>query len=58
VAESSPLKLIGVCGKAGAGKDTLYEEVLAPGGFLRWQMTLHYEVWLAATGRFDWEDIF
>jgi hypothetical protein len=55
VAES--FKLIGICGKAGAGKDTLYEHVLKPRGFLRWQMTLHYKVWLTARG-YDWDDIF
>jgi hypothetical protein len=52
------LKLIGVAGKAGAGKDPFYEHVLQPRGFLRWQMTLHYKVWLAATGRYRWEHIF
>jgi hypothetical protein len=51
-------KLIGVAGKAGAGKDRFYEHVLKPRGFLRWQMTLHYKVWLAAQGRYDWNDIF
>jgi hypothetical protein len=56
VAES--LRLIGVSGKAGAGKDTFYEHVLKPKGFLRWQMALHYKVWLAAIGRYDWDDIF
>ena len=55
---TSHLKLIGVAGKAGAGKDTFYEHVLKPRGFLRWQMTLHYKVFLAATRRFDWEDVF
>jgi hypothetical protein len=52
------LKIIGVCGKAGAGKDTFYEHVLKPRGFLRWQMTLHYKVWLHATGCFSWNGIF
>jgi hypothetical protein len=56
VAES--FKLIGVAGKAGAGKDTFYEHVLKPRGFLRWQMTLHYKVWLSAIGRYNWDDIF
>jgi hypothetical protein len=56
VAES--LRIIGIAGKAGAGKDTFYEHVLKPRGFLRWPMTLHYKVWLVATGSFPWEDIF
>lgn len=51
------VKLIGICGQGGAGKDCFYEHVLKPRGFLRWQMTLHYKVWLAARG-YDWEDIF
>jgi dephospho-CoA kinase len=55
VAES--LRLIGVAGKAGAGKDTFYQHVLKPRGYLRWQMPLHYKVWLAARGH-DWDDIF
>jgi hypothetical protein len=53
-----PFRIIGLSGKSGAGKDTFYEHVLKPRGFLRWQMTLHYKVWLASQGRFDWDDIF
>jgi hypothetical protein len=58
VQHTSHLKLIGVAGKAGAGKDTFYEHVLKPRGFLRWQMTMHYKVWLASTLRYPWNDIF
>jgi dephospho-CoA kinase len=45
----NPFRIIGLSGKAGAGKDTFYEHVLKPRGFLRWQMTLHYKVWFTAT---------
>ena len=51
------VKIIGVAGRVGAGKDTFYEHVLKPRGFLRWQMTLHYKVWIAARGYY-WEDVF
>jgi hypothetical protein len=34
---------------AGTGEDTSYEDVLKLRGFPRWQMTLHYKVWLVAT---------
>jgi hypothetical protein len=54
----SGLRICGLAGKAGAGKDTFYEHVLKPRGFIRWQMTLHYKVWLASTQRYDWDDIF
>jgi hypothetical protein len=54
----SQVRLIGLCGKAGAGKDTLYEHVLKPKGYLRWQMTLHYKTWLVATGRATFEEAF
>jgi hypothetical protein len=54
----TPVRLIGLAGKAGAGKDTFYEQVLKPRGYLRWPMSLHYKVWLAATHRYDWDDLF
>jgi hypothetical protein len=50
------MKIIGVAGRAGAGKDTLYEHVLKPRGFIRWQMTLHYKVWRVSTDRATWEE--
>jgi hypothetical protein len=42
--ELSPVKMIGVAGRAGSGKDTLDEHVLKPRGFLRWHMTLHDKI--------------
>jgi hypothetical protein len=44
--------------KAGAGKDSVYEHVLKPKGYVRWQMTLHYKTWLVATGRATFEEAF
>jgi hypothetical protein len=55
---AASLKIAGVCGKAGSGKDTFYEHVLKPRGFIRWQMSLQYKVWLAGQGRYDFDDIF
>jgi dephospho-CoA kinase len=34
------MHIIGIAGKSGAGKDTFYEHVLQPRGYIRWQMTL------------------
>jgi dephospho-CoA kinase len=58
VHNQSGVKIIALAGKAGAGKDTLYEHVLKPRGFIRWQMTLHYKVWLVSTGRATWDEVF
>jgi dephospho-CoA kinase len=55
---ASNLKLVGVCGKAGAGKDTLYETVLKSRGFLRLQMTLYRKLWLVSTHQASWDEIF
>ena len=54
----SKVRIIGLAGKAGAGKDSLYEAVLKPRGYLRWQMTLHYKTWLVATGRATYREVF
>jgi hypothetical protein len=54
----SQIRCVGLAGKAGAGKDSLYESVLKPRGYLRWQMTLHYKTWLVATGRGTFEEVF
>jgi hypothetical protein len=54
----SPERVIALCGQGGAGKDTLYECLLKPKGYLRWQMTLHYKVWLVSTRRFTWDEVF
>jgi hypothetical protein len=56
--EWSQVRLIGLCGKAGAGKDTFYEHVLKPKGYLRWPMTLHDKTWLVATGRATFDEAF
>jgi hypothetical protein len=56
--ELLPVKIIGVAGRAGSGKDTLYEHVLKPRGFLRWHMTLHDKIWLVSTGWVIWEEGF
>jgi hypothetical protein len=54
----SKMKICAIAGKGGAGKDTLHEAVLKPRGYLRWQMTLHFKVFLVSTGRFTWEEVF
>jgi hypothetical protein len=54
----SQIRLCGLAGQAGAGKDSLCEQVLRPRVYLRWQMTLHYKTWLVATGRGTFEEVF
>lgn len=54
----STMKICAIAGKGGAGKDTLYDAVLKPRGYLRWQMTLHFKVFLVSTGRFTWDEVF
>jgi dephospho-CoA kinase len=53
-----PMHIIGIAGKAGAGKDTFYETVLRPRGYIRLQMTLYRKIWLVSTGQGSWEEIF
>lgn len=54
----SSLNICGIAGRAHSGKDRFYEHVLQPRGYICWQMTLHYKVWLASTQCYDWDDIF
>jgi hypothetical protein len=58
VHDSSRRRIIGLAGRGGAGKDTLYETVLRPRGYLRMGMTFYREVWLVSTGQGTWEEIF
>ncbi len=51
-------RILALCGKAASGKDTVYEHVLKPIGFLRWPMTLHYKVWMIASGQATWDEVF
>ena len=56
--DSSRRRIIGLAGRGGAGKDTLYEHVLRPRGYLRLGMTFYRKVWLVSTGQGTWEEIF
>jgi hypothetical protein len=53
-----PKRLIALAGQGGAGKDTAYDMVLQPRGYLRCQMTLHDKVFLVSTSRFTWDDVY
>jgi dephospho-CoA kinase len=52
------MQLVGLAGQGGAGKDTLYEQVFRPRGFIRLQMTLYRKIWLVSTGQATWEEVF
>jgi hypothetical protein len=54
----SSLRLLAIAGKAHAGKDTFYEHVLQPQGFIRLQMTTYRKIWLVSTGQATWEGVF
>ena len=56
--DSSHVKICALAGKGGAGKDTFYEHVLQPRGFIRLQMTLYRKIWFVSTGQATWEEVF
>ena len=56
--ETDNVCLLALAGNSGAGKDTFYETVLMPRGYVRLQMTLYRKLWLVSTQQASWDDIF
>jgi hypothetical protein len=52
------MKVIGLSGKAGSGKDFIHQKYLKPRGWYQFSMAWHFKVWLVAAGRFSHDDVF
>ena len=52
------LRVIGLAGKAGSGKDYLARRVLRPVGFLPFSMAWHMKAFIVGTGRATLEEVF
>jgi hypothetical protein len=52
------MKLAIVSGKAATGKDYLTNAVLRPKGFFQVSMADHFKVWVVATGRATFEEVY
>jgi hypothetical protein len=51
-------ELIAISGKAGTGKDFIYDTHLRPLGYHRWALADHFKIWLAGQGKWGYDDVF
>jgi hypothetical protein len=54
----APLTLVGLCGRSGAGKDTLADWVLAKHGFFKTPLAAAFKVAAVGEGRFTFDEVF
>jgi hypothetical protein len=52
------MKVIGISGKAGSGKDYIVKNYLRPNGYYQVSLAWHFKVWIVATGRASYEEVF
>lgn len=52
------IKIIGLAGNAGSGKDYLYDVYFRPKGWFQFSYAWHFKVWLVARGKATHEEIF
>ncbi len=52
------MKILGLAGHAGSGKDTIYSKYLKPRGWFQWSYAFHFKVWLVGRGKATHEEIF
>lgn len=52
------MKLVGMVGPMGSGKDYLANMYLTPLGYENWSLALHFKIWLVAQGKASYEDVF
>lgn len=52
------MKLVGISGKAGTGKDWVFRNVLRPLGFRNWSLAWHFKVWLVGRSAATHDEVF
>lgn len=52
------IRLIGISGKAGSGKDYVYSQYLKPLGYLNWSLAWHFKVWAVGKGTASHQEVF
>lgn len=52
------MRLVGISGKAGVGKDYIYQHILKPKGFVNWSLAWHFKIWIVATNQATYEEVF
>lgn len=52
------IKVIGVSGKSGSGKDFISQNFLRPRGYYQWSLAWHFKVWTVGKGLATHEEVF
>jgi len=52
------LEIIGLSGKAGAGKDYIFDNYLRPMGYHRWALADHFKIWIVGKEQATYEEVF
>lgn len=52
------IQVIGLSGKAGTGKDWIFENYLRPAGYHRWALADHFKIWAVGRGLATYQEVF
>jgi hypothetical protein len=52
------IEVIALSGKAGSGKDYVFENYLRPQGYHRWALADHFKIWTIGKGQATYEEVF
>lgn len=52
------MKIVGISGKAGTGKDFISQNFFTANGFVQFSFAWHFKVWLISTERATYEEVF
>jgi hypothetical protein len=55
---SNNFSVLGLSGKAGSGKDYIFEHFLRPVGYHRWALADHFKIWIVGKGEATHEEVF